>query len=109
LQKVSTPASFRPSPETFDKLYRGEPTFEGAPPWDVHQAQPRLMELEALGGFSGEVLDIGCGLGDNSIYLASRGHSVSGYEDRFDTVVDSALYHCLDDEGQQAYIAACTA
>src|SRR4051812_30518894 len=106
------------------------------------------MELEALGGFSGEVLDIGCGLGDNAIYLASRGHSVtgldgspaaieearrrasaagvlkpsagsagvtfdvadatdlSGDEGRFDTVVDSALYHCLDEEGQQAYIAA---
>jgi hypothetical protein len=53
----------------FDKIYRGEPTSEGVPaptsiPWDIHQAQPRLMELEALGGFSGEVLDIGCGLGD---------------------------------------------
>jgi SAM-dependent methyltransferase len=145
LEKVSTPQSFRPSPETFDKLYRGEPTFEGAPPptgvpWDIHQAQPRLMELEALGGISGEVLDIGCGLGDNAIYLASRGHSVTGldgspaaieearrraatagvtvtfdvadateltgYEGRFDTVVDSALYHCLDDDGRQAYIAA---
>ena len=141
---MTTPA-FRPDPETFDKLYRGEPVFEGGPaptgvPWDVHQAQPRLMELEALGGFSGEVLDIGCGLGDNAIYLASRGHSVtgldgspaaieearrrgaaagvtvtfdvadatdlSGYEGRFDTVVDSALYHCLDDEGRQAYIGA---
>jgi SAM-dependent methyltransferase len=141
---VTTPA-FRPDPETFDKLYRGEPVFEGGPapsgvPWDVHQAQPRLMELEALGGISGEVLDIGCGLGDNAIYLASRGHSVTGldgspaaveearrraaaagvsvtfavadatelrgYESRFDTVVDSALYHCLDDDARQAYIAA---
>src|SRR5437763_4688968 len=69
----------------FDKLYRGEPTFDGAPPptgipWDIGQAQPRLMELEALGGFSGEVLDIGCGLGDNAIYLASRGHSVTGLD-----------------------------
>ena len=142
---MTTPSSFRPNPESFDKLYRGEAAFDGAPqptgiPWDVHQAQPRLMELEALGGISGEVLDVGCGLGDNAIFLASRGHSVtgldgspaaieearrraaeagvtvtfdvadatdlSGYEGRFDTVVDSALYHCLDEEGQQAYIAA---
>jgi SAM-dependent methyltransferase len=97
------------------------------------------MELEALGGISGEVLDVGCGLGDNSIYFASRGHSVTGldgspaaiekpvverrrgvsvtfavadatkltgYNGRFDTVIDSALYHCLDEEDQQAYIAA---
>ena len=26
------------------------------------------MELEALGGSSGQVLDIGCGFGDNAIY-----------------------------------------
>ncbi|MDT5331236.1 MAG: hypothetical protein QOF31_2533 [Mycobacterium sp.] len=142
---MTTPSSFRPNPESFDRLYRGEAAFEGAPPptgipWDVHQAQPRLMELEALGGISGEVLDVGCGLGDNAIYLASRGHAVtgldgspaaieearrraaqagvtvtfdvadatdlSGYEGRFDTVVDSALYHCLDEEGQQTYVAA---
>ncbi|HEX9176508.1 MAG TPA: class I SAM-dependent methyltransferase [Mycobacterium sp.] len=141
---MTSPQTFRPDPEMFDKLYRGEPTFEGAPPptgipWDVGQAQPRLMELEALGAISGEVLDIGCGLGDNAIFLASRGHSVTaldgsaaaierarrraaeagvrvtfdvadatnltGYDGRFDTVVDSALYHCLDDDGRQSYAA----
>lgn len=135
---------FPPSLETWDKLYRGEPVFEGAPrrgaiPWDVHQPQPRLMELEALGGIAGEVLDIGCGPGDNAIFLASRGYSVTGldssptaieqarsraaqagvtvsfavadatnltgYDGRFDTVIDSALYHCLDDDGRRAYAA----
>jgi SAM-dependent methyltransferase len=141
--KVTSPGTF-PAANSFDRLYRGEPSVDGGPkpagiPWDVHQAQPRLMELEALGGFTGEVLDIGCGLGDNTIFLASRGHLVTGldgspaaieqariraaeagvsvtfgvadaanltgYDGRFDTVLDSALYHCLDEDSRQAYAA----
>jgi hypothetical protein len=59
LEKVSTPQSFRRSPETFDKLYRGEPEFEGAPPpngipWDIHQAQPRLMAPAVVGAATGD-------------------------------------------------------
>jgi 2-polyprenyl-3-methyl-5-hydroxy-6-metoxy-1,4-benzoquinol methylase len=95
------------------------------------------MELEALGGIAGAVFDMGCGLGNNSIFPASRGYSVTGldsspaaieqarsraadagatvtfgvadatnltgYDERFDTVIDSALYHRLDEDGRQPY------
>jgi tRNA U34 5-carboxymethylaminomethyl modifying GTPase MnmE/TrmE len=60
LGEVTAPKAFQHSTESFDKLYRGEPAVEGAPaptgvPWDIRAAQPRLMELEALGGITGEV------------------------------------------------------
>jgi len=87
MRRVSCSASdsFRHNIESYESLYRGEPAFPGAPPpdaipWDIRQAQPRLMELEALGVISGEVLDAGCGLGDNAIYLACKGYSVTGLD-----------------------------
>jgi SAM-dependent methyltransferase len=147
VHEVSPPASeaFRHNRESYECLYRGEPAFPGAPapdgiPWDIGRAQPRLMELEALGAIGGEVLDAGCGPGDNAIYLARKGYSVTGldssptaiarararaaeakaqvrfdvadatdltgYDGQFDTVIDSALYHCLNHDGRPAYAAA---
>src|SRR5689334_4841978 len=34
-------------------------------PWDIQKAQSAVVELAAKGAFSGAVLDIGSGLGDN--------------------------------------------
>ncbi|WP_233574121.1 class I SAM-dependent methyltransferase [Amycolatopsis panacis] len=91
-----------------------------------------LVALEAAGGFSGEVLDIGGGPGDDAAFLTTRGHHATGldsspaavtearakgldisfgqadatrldgYEGRF----DSALHHCLDEETRPAHLAA---
>ena len=31
---------------------------------------------------------------------------LDGYTDAFDTVIDSGLFHCLDDDGRRSYAAA---
>ncbi|MFA4085001.1 class I SAM-dependent methyltransferase [Mycobacteroides salmoniphilum] len=130
-----------PTQNTFEDLYR-ESVKDGGPiiPWDSQDAKPRIKELALLGAVRGDVLDIGCGLGDNAIYLAQQGFNVTGldfapsaiqqakgraaaagvtvdfqvadatelngWDGRFDTVIDSGVYHCFDHEGHAKYASA---
>ncbi|MEV6753056.1 class I SAM-dependent methyltransferase [Streptomyces sp. NPDC051214] len=109
-------------------------------PWDIGEVQPAVVEWDREGTIRGEVLDAGCGFGQNAAFLASRGHRVTGidsspeaigrardrvrgrvpgvtftvadltgltgHDGRFDTVVDSALFHCLDHEERPRYLRA---
>ncbi len=55
--------------------------YKTAPPWDVGRPQPASVELVKAGELnSGSVLDVGCGTGENALYLAVNGFSVTGVD-----------------------------
>jgi cyclopropane fatty-acyl-phospholipid synthase-like methyltransferase len=59
----------------FDSRYR-----EGTTPWDLGRPQPEIVRLAEEGEIVGEVLDVGCGTGDNALHLASLGLQVLGVD-----------------------------
>lgn len=65
----------RESGQPWDASYR-----EGPAPWDIGAPQPAVVRLAEAGGITGEVLDAGCGTGDNALYLAALGHRVLGVD-----------------------------
>lgn len=60
---------------TFDTAYR-----TGVPPWDIGRPQPAIVRLAEQGLIAGRVIDLGCGTGENALYLASRGVTVVGVD-----------------------------
>jgi SAM-dependent methyltransferase len=62
------------SPEFFAKMY------EGTPPWDIGRPQRAFARLADEEIIDGEVLDAGCGTGENALYLAGLGHVVVGID-----------------------------
>ena len=60
---------------TFESAYRN-----GVPPWDIGRPQPAIVRLADQGLIAGQVIDLGCGTGENALYLASRGLTVVGVD-----------------------------
>jgi SAM-dependent methyltransferase len=79
----------------WDASYR-----DGPAPWDTGQPQPAVVRVAAAGGFSGAVLDAGCGTGENELHVAALGLPVLGFD-----VAETALAIArekADDRGIEA-------
>jgi SAM-dependent methyltransferase len=59
----------------WDASYR-----DGPAPWDVGEPQPAIVRVAADGGFTGAVLDAGCGTGENTLHVAALGLPVLGVD-----------------------------
>ncbi len=53
---------------------------ENTTPWDIHLPQPAIVHLAENEKIIGDVLDLGCGTGENALMVASRGHVVWGID-----------------------------
>lgn len=74
----------------WDASYR-----EGPAPWDAGKPQPAVVRVASEGGFSGPVLDVGCGTGENALHLASLGFQVLGV-DVAETALEIARAHATE-------------
>ena len=52
--------------------------YAGSAPWDIDR--PQAVFLAVADRISGSVLDVGCGTGENALFLASRGCAVTGVD-----------------------------
>ena len=66
----------------FDKPYE-----EGTPNWDIGRPQHEIVRLHEQNLIIGTVLDLGCGTGENALYLSERGYEVWGMDASAEAIV----------------------
>lgn len=60
--------------ESFEEAYLSQP------PWDIGRPQGEIIRLAEEGEIRGAVLDVGCGTGENALYIANQGYEVTGID-----------------------------
>ena len=54
--------------------------YEGSPPWDIGGPQPEFVKLADAGKLRGQVLDVGCGTGEQVLLAARHGAEAVGVD-----------------------------
>ncbi|MFC7096193.1 class I SAM-dependent methyltransferase [Halobaculum marinum] len=61
--------------------YGFDASYHGAPPnWDIGRPQRAFVRLEEAGRIGRRVIEVGCGTGELSLFLARHGHEVLGVD-----------------------------
>ena len=55
-------------------------SYRGSPPWDIGRPQREFVNLSEAGEVTGKVIDVGCGTGEQAIFLSSKGHPALGVD-----------------------------
>lgn len=55
-------------------------SYRGSPPWDIGRPQAEFVKLAENGEIHGRILDVGCGTGENAIFLSQFGTEVWGID-----------------------------
>lgn len=102
-----TSAAFDYDTAQFDAVYRGGELLEGSGisqvPWDVTQPQPEVLRTATEGWYTGRVLDVGCGLGENAAYLSELGLDVTAVDASQTAITEARRRH---KEGKVRFEAA---
>lgn len=54
--------------------------YAGSPPWDIGAPQPAIVAAVEAGTIVAPVVDVGCGTGENALFLAARGFEILGVD-----------------------------
>jgi len=74
--------------------------YEATPSWAIGRPQPVVIRLADAGLAEGDLLDVGCGTGENALELARRGLSVTGID-----VAALAVRRAREQAAQQRLVA----
>jgi SAM-dependent methyltransferase len=77
----------------FEEIYKAK-----TPPWDIGRPDSNLTDIVTKTPIeAGKALEIGCGYGHNSMWLASQGFSVTGVD-----VSESAIQEAKDNASKES-------